>query len=328
MTHRPAVCVAAVTARAAHRAAATAAHWPLTLCTCTSADRLPACAASHRVLVVDDVSPLAIEWAPAWGSTASTHPAPLTVDVAALTRRGASMSRAGDALLSAVLGAARGRHARRLHVLDATAGLGRDAFALAVGGAGAVTLVERSPALACLLDDALAHARREGGAAAVAAARMTLVHADAMDALDRGSGLGVDVVYIDPMFESVVEARAAARGEPEEAGTPPFDPAPTARPGSTAAPRRESQFLAALAGPARDAESAALLRRAIAVATARVVVKRHARAPPVGATTTPPQRRSLGDSGVQQPTSPSPSRSVGGRSVRYDVYDAAPATPP
>lgn len=85
---------------------------------------------------------------------------------------------------------------RDLSILDATAGLGRDAFVLASLGAS-VTLVERNPVIAALLYDGL----RRGRAIAELSwlhERMTLVHSSAWDALSGHSA--VDVVYLDPMF--------------------------------------------------------------------------------------------------------------------------------
>ena len=59
-------------------------------------------------------------------------------------------------------------------VVDATAGLGRDAFALAAVGAS-VTLIERDPVLAALLDDAIARAPETDADTAAIVARLTLL---------------------------------------------------------------------------------------------------------------------------------------------------------
>lgn len=80
-------------------------------------------------------------------------------------------------------------------VIDATAGLGRDAFLLASLGAH-VTLLERSPAVHKLLEDGLSAARAAGPPVAEIVARMTLVHGDAKTLLP---GLEADVVMVDPM---------------------------------------------------------------------------------------------------------------------------------
>jgi 16S rRNA (guanine1516-N2)-methyltransferase len=81
------------------------------------------------------------------------------------------------------------------HVIDATAGLGRDSFLLASMGAN-VTLIERSPQVHKLLQDALEAARAAGPDLAAVVARMTLLQGDARAILP---GLQADVVMVDPM---------------------------------------------------------------------------------------------------------------------------------
>lgn len=85
---------------------------------------------------------------------------------------------------------------RGLTVLDATAGLGRDALVLANLGAS-VTLVERNPAVAALLFDGLRRAKLNTELSGLAA-RMCLKHCSAFEALV--SSHPVDVVFLDPMF--------------------------------------------------------------------------------------------------------------------------------
>ena len=80
-------------------------------------------------------------------------------------------------------------------IVDATAGLGRDAFLLASLGAD-VTLIERSVDMHRLLEDGLARARGAGGDVAEVINRMTLVLGDARDLLP---GLSPEVVLVDPM---------------------------------------------------------------------------------------------------------------------------------
>ena len=80
-------------------------------------------------------------------------------------------------------------------IIDATAGLGRDAFMLAVLGAQ-VTLLERSAEVHDLLRDALARAAAESPELAAVVARMTLISGDARDLLP---GLRADAVLVDPM---------------------------------------------------------------------------------------------------------------------------------
>ncbi|MEN8196504.1 MAG: class I SAM-dependent methyltransferase, partial [Pseudomonadota bacterium] len=65
-------------------------------------------------------------------------------------------------------------------VVDATAGLGRDAFLLASLGAK-VILIERSAEIHKLLEEGMARASNDGGEVAEVIARMTLLHGDACD---------------------------------------------------------------------------------------------------------------------------------------------------
>lgn len=81
------------------------------------------------------------------------------------------------------------------HVVDATAGLGRDAFLLASLGAQ-VTLIERSAAIHAALADAMARAKAEGGRYAEIIARMTLLQGDSIKLLP---ALAPEVIVIDPM---------------------------------------------------------------------------------------------------------------------------------
>lgn len=80
-------------------------------------------------------------------------------------------------------------------VVDATAGLGRDAFLLASLGAD-VTLIERSPEMHHLLEVGMSRAQEAGGDVAEVIARMTLLRGDAKDLLP---ALSPDVVLVDPM---------------------------------------------------------------------------------------------------------------------------------
>lgn len=86
-------------------------------------------------------------------------------------------------------------------VVDATAGLGRDAFLLACLGCR-VTAVERSPIVAALLRDGLSRALSAGDERLrVVVERVQLVVADARDWLRRlPAGDAPDAVYVDPMY--------------------------------------------------------------------------------------------------------------------------------
>lgn len=135
-------------------------------------------------------------------------------------------------------------------ILDATAGLGRDAFVLAALGA-TLTLVERNPTVAALLADARLRALADPDTAA-AAARTEIVCADARNLWPPASGTRFDVIYLDPMYPGR---------------------------GKTALAKKELQLLRELAGPDADADE--LLAPALANAQRRVVVKRPLKAPPL-----------------------------------------------
>ncbi|MBQ1783280.1 MAG: class I SAM-dependent methyltransferase [Gammaproteobacteria bacterium] len=137
-----------------------------------------------------------------------------------------------------------------LSVIDATAGLGRDAFILAAHGAR-VTLVERHPALAALLADALQRALMDEATTAIAS-RMQLHYGAALATLTGWLGEPPAVVYLDPMF-------------------------PHRR--KSALVKQEMQWLQQLVGADDDAD--ALLLPARQLACQRVVVKRPEQAPPL-----------------------------------------------
>jgi 16S rRNA (guanine1516-N2)-methyltransferase len=82
-----------------------------------------------------------------------------------------------------------------LHIIDATAGLGRDAFLLASLGA-TVTMIERSTDMHALLLDGMARVLDAGGVTAEIISRMTLIHGDAIQILP---SLSPEIVLVDPM---------------------------------------------------------------------------------------------------------------------------------
>jgi hypothetical protein len=138
-------------------------------------------------------------------------------------------------------------------VLDATAGLGGDAGTLAAAGRQ-VTLVERNPVLAAILEDAI---RRWRGGGVVAAASMRLVFADARAVL---ASTRADVVFLDPMYPEPIgdgRARARKRAQARKAEAP--------------------RLLRLLAGD--DVDQGELLSLARRAARHRVVVKRPRHAP-------------------------------------------------
>ncbi|MCB1855838.1 MAG: class I SAM-dependent methyltransferase [Pseudomonadales bacterium] len=150
-----------------------------------------------------------------------------------------------------LLGRAVGVSARlRPHVLDATAGLGRDSFVLADLGC-TVTLCEREPVLAALLEYALAAALgSEDDWLVGVARRMRLFPSDA-----RACRAPAQVIYLDPMF-------------------PPRD--------KSAAVKKEMALLQwLLESETGQSDAAQLLAWALEQDVARVVVKRPARAQPL-----------------------------------------------
>ena len=80
-------------------------------------------------------------------------------------------------------------------IVDATAGLGRDAFLLASLGAE-VTLIERSEKMHQLLKEGLERAAAAGDDMAATISRMTLVFGDARELLPE---LAPTIIVVDPM---------------------------------------------------------------------------------------------------------------------------------
>ena len=105
--------------------------------------------------------------------------------------------RGGGELLTRACGIKSGK---RPGILDATAGLGTDAFLLAYHGS-AVELCERDPLVAALLADGIRRGEQaEQAGVSEAVARMSLRQTDAVTLLESRSPQSVDVVYLDPMF--------------------------------------------------------------------------------------------------------------------------------
>ncbi|HHW7570357.1 TPA: class I SAM-dependent methyltransferase [Mannheimia haemolytica] len=83
-------------------------------------------------------------------------------------------------------------------VIDATAGLGRDAFVLAAVGCK-VLLVERNPIVAALLEDGLNRAYQDVEIGSFMQERMILADVRDISQLDPQSQMA-EVVYLDPMY--------------------------------------------------------------------------------------------------------------------------------
>ena len=138
-----------------------------------------------------------------------------------------------------------------LSVVDATAGLGQDAFVLASLGCR-MTLFERSPVVHAILADGLARAAMNEACAAIIG-RIQLEEGDSLQWLRNRAPGSVDVIYLDPMF-------------------PHRD--------KSALVKKEMQVFRQVVGD--DNDSDALLEAALAAARYRVVVKRPRKAEPLG----------------------------------------------
>ena len=139
----------------------------------------------------------------------------------------------------------------RPSVLDATAGLGRDAFVLAQLGC-LMTLVERQPVIAALLEDGLRRAAGDADTAPIVQ-RMRLLRGNAVEIMRGWREIPPQVVYLDPMFPLRTKSALV---------------------------KKEMRALRPLAGD--DADAPALLDAALALASHRVVVKRPRQAPTLG----------------------------------------------
>lgn len=88
---------------------------------------------------------------------------------------------------------------RPLKVLDATAGLGGDAFVLACLGCE-VKMLERSPIIAALLEDGLVRGCDDERITAILA-RMSLINVESELYFSKSNDIP-DVIYLDPMYPS------------------------------------------------------------------------------------------------------------------------------
>lgn len=139
-------------------------------------------------------------------------------------------------------------------VLDATAGLGRDAFALASLGCH-VDMLERSPVVFALLEDGLNRAKVCGDNEVMKiAGAMSATFGSLLTGFLPASS--IDVIYLDPMF-------------PERQ--------------KSALVKKDMRFFHAVVGEDPDAD--ALFSAALALDCARVVVKRPVKAPTLGGAT-------------------------------------------
>ena len=140
------------------------------------------------------------------------------------------------------------KHGFTPNVLDATAGLGRDAFVLATLGCN-VTMMERMPIVAALLEDGLERAQLSADVSDIAN-RMKLINASSIENMSLAER--PDVIYLDPMYPHREKSAAV---------------------------KKEMRVFQSLVGEDLDADN--LLEPALALAKYRVVVKRPSYAPPL-----------------------------------------------
>jgi 16S rRNA (guanine1516-N2)-methyltransferase len=133
-------------------------------------------------------------------------------------------------------------------IVDATAGLARDSFILASLGFE-VTLLERSPLIFALIEDAIHRALSQSDVAPIVK-RLHLIQTDAINWLQNNAS--PDIIYLDPMF-------------PERK--------------KTALSKLDMRIFHDIVG--EDTDAAPLLKIALTCASERVVVKRPRLAPPL-----------------------------------------------
>ena len=140
-------------------------------------------------------------------------------------------------------------------VVDATAGLGRDAFVLAALGCR-VRMLERHPVVAALLEDGLQRGYADSEIGGWLRERLTLLHVASQQALS-DIAPAPDVVYLDPMYPHRQKSAMV---------------------------KKEMRVFQSLVGPDEDAD--ALLEPARRLAKKRIVVKRPDYAPPLAGVVT------------------------------------------
>lgn len=140
-------------------------------------------------------------------------------------------------------------------VVDATAGLGRDAFVLAALGCR-VRMLERHPVVAALLEDGLQRGYADSEIGGWLRERLTLLHVASQQALSDITP-APDVVYLDPMYPHRQKSAMV---------------------------KKEMRVFQSLVGADEDAD--ALLEPARRLAKKRIVVKRPDYAPPLAGVVT------------------------------------------
>lgn len=186
-------------------------------------------------------------------------------------------------------------HISDIHVIDTTGGLGQDAWVIASMGCQ-VTVYESHPVVYALLHNALQRAGTDQQFAETAS-RITLLHADASDALQHRAN--TDTMHSESMLHSNDDVMAQAHAIYLD---PMF---PERR--KSAGNKKGMQFLHELLGPVNAEYSSRLLHAALSAGARRVVVKRPKGAPALEGS----------DQWTGQRTS------VNYPNTRYDVYHTA-----
>jgi len=135
------------------------------------------------------------------------------------------------------------KHNSPTYVLDATGGMGRDAFVMASHGCH-VHIIERHPVIAALLEDGLQRATQQPDTKKIVE-RIMMTTGDSFHFLRKKPEKQYDVIYLDPMFP--------ARSKSSRV-------------------KKELQMLQMLAGHGNDTKN--LFTAALQAAGNRVVVKR------------------------------------------------------
>ncbi|MFT5283831.1 MAG: 16S rRNA (guanine1516-N2)-methyltransferase [Kangiellaceae bacterium] len=167
-----------------------------------------------------------------------------------------------------------------VNVVDCTAGMGTDSFIMASVGAN-VTMIERSPIIGALLDDALQRAKLGGQLGEnleclAVCERMALLQQDAISFLQSNSAdkTQTDVIYLDPMFPHKKKSALV---------------------------KKEMRAFQLLLGPDQDSEH--LLTAAINFAPKRIVLKRPAGTP-----------------NLENQQALQPNMAISSKKHRFDVY--------
>ncbi|MFT6270903.1 MAG: 16S rRNA (guanine1516-N2)-methyltransferase [Alphaproteobacteria bacterium] len=167
-----------------------------------------------------------------------------------------------------------------VNVVDCTAGMGTDSFIMASVGAN-VTMIERSPIISALLDNALQRAKLaiESGdnlECLAVCERMKLLQQDAISFLQSNTAekTQTDVIYLDPMFPHKKKSALV---------------------------KKEMRAFQLLLGPDQDSEH--LLTAAINFAPKRIVIKRPASAP-----------------NLENQQALQPNMAISSKKHRFDVY--------